>query len=113
MLRYERTVIWISSYHIEFTGKEGGTTVLRLALIRRVVLEKGSFVLQCSTDSLIRLDIPLTTVNNRDVSQSQRDDTTGENVHNIRSLVHQIHLRQNTDRSLTLWIHFSRHLQTI
>jgi len=50
-------------------------------------LEEDSLVLQRSRDGLLLLDVSLTSVDDGDVSETQRDDSTGENVNNVGSLV--------------------------
>ena len=94
-------------------------------------LEELTRGLQGRTDGLVVLNVSLTTVDYWYISQSQRDDPASENIDNVRSLVpevdclsnkmcempgrnsHQVDLRQNTNRPLTLRINLSCQLQPI
>lgn len=87
-------------------------------------------MLESSGDGLIGLNIPLATVDNRNVAKSERDNTACENVDDIGTLVpeiqyqwcavrklkgdsHEINLCQDTNRPRSLRIHLSCHLQAI
>ena len=95
-------------------------------------LEELTLGLQGRTDGLVVLNVSLTTVDYWYISQSQRDDPASENIDNVRSLVpeveclsnkkmyempgrysHQVDLRQDTNRPLTLRINLSCQLQPI
>lgn len=94
-----------------------------------MVLEKVPLIFEGRGDRLGLIDVPLATVNDGNVSQSKRDNSAGENVDDVRSLVpvarcqkgsrfglrnsHQIDLGQNTDRSRPIRINISCQLQTI
>ena len=73
------------AHHIQLAREEGCTAVLRLALVRRVVLEELALILERSDDRLVRVNVALTTVDYRYVTQTERNDTACENIHNVRS----------------------------
>jgi hypothetical protein len=52
-----------------------------------VVLEKVPLILQGRPDRLALFDIPLTSVDDGDVTESQGDDPAGKNVYDVGSLV--------------------------
>lgn len=78
-----------------------------------MVLKEPLLILERQRDTLGLVDIPLPSVDDRDVPQPQRDDTPSKNIHHVRPLIHQIHLGQDTDRPCSLWIHLARHFQTV
>jgi hypothetical protein len=65
------------------------------------------------SDRSFVVDITLTTVDDGYVSKSKRDDSSSENVDNVRSLIHEIYLGQDSDRSKTLGIDFTSEFQSI
>jgi hypothetical protein len=78
-----------------------------------VVLKEPLLILERQRDTLGLVDIPLSSVDDRDVPQPQRDNSTSENIHHVRPLIHQVHLGQDTDRPCSLRIHLARHFQTV
>jgi hypothetical protein len=52
-----------------------------------VVLEEVSFVLESRSDTLGLVDISLTSIDNGNIAQSQGDNSSGQNVDNVGSLV--------------------------
>ena len=78
-----------------------------------MVLKKLLFVFQCRSDRFGLVDIPLTTIDNGHVTQSEGDDPSGQNVHYIGTLVHQVDLGQDTNSTCTLWVNFASHFQTV
>jgi hypothetical protein len=78
-----------------------------------VVLEKLPLVLQRIRNSLLVLNIPLSSVDHGHVAQPQRTDAPSENVHNVGTVVHEIDLGQDANRPLTLGIHLARQLETV
>jgi hypothetical protein len=78
-----------------------------------VVLEELTFMVQSSTDRLLVLDIPLTTIDNRNVTKTKVNDAASENVYDVRARVHQVNLGEHTDRTLTLGVNLPRHLESI
>lgn len=75
------------TYDIELPGQIRGTTILSLAGVTRVVLEKVAFVLESRSNAFGLIDISLTSVDDRDVAQSQGNDATSQNIDNVGSLV--------------------------
>lgn len=78
-----------------------------------MVLEEALLILQGSRNLLLVLNVPLATVDHRNVAQSQGDDSAGQNIDDVGSMIHQIHLCQDTDCPLTLRIHLPSKLQTV
>ena len=76
-----------STYDVELPREEGRSAVLRLVRIGRVTLKELTFSIQRSSDSLVRLNVPLATVDHRNVSETKRDDTAGKNVNNISTSI--------------------------
>jgi hypothetical protein len=103
----------VGHYVVELLRQERCTTVCCLVLVRRVVLEKLTLMVQSSADGLFVLDISLTTVDDGNVAKTKVNDTASENVHDIRARVHQVNLSQHTDRTLTLGVNLPRHLESI
>lgn len=82
----------LQTHSVQLPSQEWSSTVLSLVLVTLVSLEENSLVLQRSRDGLLLLDISLTSVHDGDVSETKRDDSTGENVDDVGSLV-PIHKR--------------------
>lgn len=107
-----------------------------------MVLEKVPLILQSRPDRLALFDIPLTSVDDGNVTESQGDNPAGEDIDDIGSLVpasfskrkrkqnmlspqiegltgrnrldsHEIDLGQHPDRPRPLRIHIPGHLQPI
>lgn len=97
-----------------------------------MVLEEFLLVLEGLRDGTLVVDIALSTVDDGDVSEAERDDTASENVNDVRPLVpgstsssvelvhekdgrdeHQIDLGQDSNRTRTLRIAVPRHLESI
>ena len=76
-----------STHHVELAGKERRAAVLRLALVRRVVLEELALILESSRNRLLGIDVTLATVDHWYVTQTQRNHSSSEDVHDIRSSV--------------------------
>ena len=102
-----------STHDVELSSEPWGTAVLSFTRVRRMGLKELLLVLQCSCDRLGLVDIPLSSVDDRDVTQPKGDDSTSENVDDIGSLVHEIHLGQDSNRSRSLWVHLPSHLQSV
>jgi len=64
-----------------------------------MILEEFPFVGKGFFDCLASFDIPLTTVDDGDVTQTKGDDSTCQNVHYVCSLVHQIDFCEDTNCS--------------
>jgi len=77
----------LQTHSVQLPSQEWSSTVLSLVLVALMSLEEDSLVLQRSRDGLLLLDVSLTSVDDGDVSETQRDDSTGENVNNVGSLV--------------------------
>lgn len=94
-----------------------------------MVLEILPFILQGGADRLVRVNVTLATIDNGDIAQSKRDNTTSKNVYDVRSSIpscavrilqalhilhsHQIDLRQHTNSPLSLRIHLTRKFETV
>lgn len=102
-------------------------------------LEEDSLVLERARDGLLLLDVSLTSVNDWDVSETERNDSTSENVDDIGSLVpaeaktkrrsasgfprrdegssnfdvHEIDLGQNSDGPLSVRIDSTSELESV
>lgn len=101
------------TYQVQLAGQVGSTAVRCLIPVCLVVLEEVFLVLQSIGDGPLVLNITLTAVDNGNVTQAQRNNSSSENIHNISALVHQINLTQHTNSALTLGVHLTRQLQTI
>lgn len=64
-----------------------------------MILEELSFMSKGFFDCLSRVNISLSSVDDRNVSEPQRDDATGKNIDNICTCVHQVDFGENADRS--------------
>jgi len=80
-------------YHVQFSGEEGSSAVLGLGSIGRVTVEELPFVGKGFFDCFTRVDIPLTTIDYWDVSQTKGDDPASQDVNDISALVHQVDFR--------------------
>ena len=74
-------------YHVELASEEGSTTVLCLALVRRMILEELALIIQSCTDGLVGINITLSTVHDWDITQAKGDHSASEDIHNVRSSV--------------------------
>jgi hypothetical protein len=88
-------------YHIQFSGEEGCATILGLGTIRRVVLEEFSFVSQSLLDGFARIDIPLSTIDDRNIAQTQGDDASSQDIDDVCSLVHEVDFGKDTNGSIS------------
>jgi hypothetical protein len=52
-----------------------------------MVLEEGALRFQRFVDRLLGIDIALTTIDNGDVAETKRDNTSSQNVYDIRSSI--------------------------
>lgn len=52
-----------------------------------MVLEIVAFVVEGGADSLVGLDITLATIDDGNVAKAQRNDTSSENIYDIRAFV--------------------------
>ena len=78
-----------------------------------MILEEVPLVLQRERDGPLVLDVALAAVDDRHVAQAQRDDAAGQNIHDVRPFVHQVHLGQHADGPLALRIDLARQLQAV
>lgn len=78
-----------------------------------MVLKEPLLVLQGRCDRLGLVDVSLTSVDDRDVAETEGDDSASENIDNVGSLIHQVDFCKDTDSPRSLRINFSSHLETI
>lgn len=78
-----------------------------------MVLEEPLLVLQGSGDRLGLVNVPLTSVDDRDIAETEGDNSASENIDNIGSLIHQVDFCKDTNGSRSLRIDFSSHFETI
>ena len=97
-----------------------------------MVLEELAFGLEGNTDLLVRFDVSLSSVHHGNVTQSQRNDPSRQDINNVSSDIpipkmsvrrtkreqrgsraHKINLGQDTNRPRSLRVDFSRQLQPI
>lgn len=97
-----------------------------------MVLEEVAFGIERDADLLVCLNVSLSSVHDRNVSQSERNNPSGKNVNNVRSRipisksvslaresgmgtdrVHKINLGQDTNRPRPLRVDFPRQLEPI
>ena len=64
-------------------------------------------------DLFALVNVPLTTVDNGHVTQTQRDDPPRQDIHHVRPLVHQIDLGEHAHSPRTIRVDLSRQLQAI
>ena len=103
----------LETYQVELASEIRCTAIRSLITVCLVVLKERPLMLESVRNRLLILDIPLPSVDYRDVTQSQRNDAPSQDVDDIGSFVHQIHLCEHTDCPLTLGINLSRQLQTV
>lgn len=101
------------TYRVELSSQEGSSAVLRFAPVAWVVLEKVSLCIESGTDELLLVDITLSSVHNRHVSQAQGNHTTSEDVNDVCALVHQVHLGQDAHGPRSLRINLASQLQPV
>ena len=75
------------AYEIKLSSQEGCSAVLRFAPVRLVVLEKVLLVVQSICDRLLRVNVPLSSIDDRDVAQTKGNDTAGQDIDDIGTLV--------------------------
>lgn len=86
---------------------------LRLVFVNRVLAEKLFLTLESFFDRDVVDDVLLRAALDTVVSELQWVDTTLQELKSVRSLIHQVDLSDNTDRSFTLWVDLSRKLQSV
>jgi len=118
------------TYHIEFAREEGCPTILGLALIGRMTLEKLALSFERLLDRLRNVNVTLATVYNRYIAQTQRNDATGKDVNDISASIpvfidvnaahadctrnlHEIDFRKDTNSPRSLGIDLAGHLETV
>lgn len=75
------------SYHVQLSGQVRGSAVLGLTLVSGMVLEEGALSLQGLVDGLLGINITLSTVDDGNVAETKGNDTTGQNIDNVRASV--------------------------
>jgi len=75
------------THHIELPSKEWSSAVLRLSFIRRMVLEELTFGLEGDADLLVCFNVSLPSVHDRNVTQSQRNDPSSQNVDDVSASI--------------------------
>ena len=96
-----------------------------------MVFEKLSLILECNADRLVQLNISLSSIDNGNIAQPQWNNSTSEDIYDIRSFVpeihackqrgraqgkynaHEVNFCQYTNSSCSLRIYFASHLQPI
>lgn len=98
---------------VETTSEVGSSAVRRLGAVARVVLKELLLVLERRRDRTGVIDVALRSVDDGDVTETKRNDTTSENVDDVRSLVHEVDLGEDTDRSETFRVNLTSELETV
>lgn len=98
---------------VESPRKVRRTAVRSFAPVTRVALEEVAFVLESLGDRSLVVNVALSTVDNGDVTESERDDAPGEDIDNVRSLIHQVDFGQDSDRSISLGVDFAREFESV
>ena len=76
-----------STDDIQSSSKVGRSAIACFALVARMILEEVLLVLESLRDRSLVVDISLTTIDDGNVTQSQRNDSTSENVDDVSSLI--------------------------
>jgi hypothetical protein len=88
-------------YHIQFSGEEGCAAILGLGAIRGMVLEEFSFMSQSLLDCFARVDVPLSAINDGNITQTQGDDAPSQDIDDVCSLVHKVDFGEDTNGSIS------------
>lgn len=79
---------WLrETYHIELSSKEWSSAVLRLPFVRSVALKEVPLSFKRDADLLICFDVSLSSVHYWNVTQSQRNDPSSQNVNDVSSRI--------------------------
>jgi len=73
------------TYHVELPSEEWCPAVWSLPFVRRVILEEFAFGIESGADLFVCFDVSLPPVHDRNVAQSQRNDPSSQNVHDVGS----------------------------
>jgi len=98
---------------VELAGEERSTAVLCFAAVAWVVLEEFLFGSESGTDELPLVNVTLTTVDDGNIAEAERNDTTGENVDDIGTSVHEINFCKHTYSAGSFGVDFTSKLETI
>ncbi len=79
------TVNCAPTYHVQLASKERRSAVLRLVGVRGVSFEELTLGLECNRDRLVLVDVPLSTVHNWYIAQSQGYDPAREDIDDVRA----------------------------
>ena len=78
-----------------------------------MTLEEVGLSYECFLDGLAGEDILLGSADHTNVSKFEWIHIAIDDIHTISALVHQINLGQNSDGSLTMWVHLSGELERV
>lgn len=76
-----------ATHGVETTSQVRCSTVGSLGAVAGVVLKELLLVLESGGDRPLLVNVTLSTVDDRDVAESERDDATSENIDNVCPLV--------------------------
>lgn len=88
-----------------------GTILVRNIPVRGVALEELRLMVESVAQAFVRVDVLLAAVNDTDESEFEGVDTAGEDVQGVRSCVHQVEFREDTNCSAALWVYGACELQ--
>jgi len=100
----------MGTYQVQLPRQVRSAAIRALVSICLVRLEEVLLRLERILNWLPVLNISLAAVDNGNVTKPQRDDSSGQNIHNVGPLVHEIHLREDANGALSFRVNLSRQL---
>ncbi len=103
----------IQQYRVQRLGQVSSAHAIGHRFVGGVLLEEQCLVSHGLTNTLIAIDVTLTTVHHTNEASLEWNDLTGQNIDGIRSPVHQIQLCQHAQRPITSLIDLCSQLECI
>ena len=84
---------------------------MRDIAVLRMALEKVRLAVERVRHALVDVDVLLRAVHDADEAKFERVHAPREHIECVRARIHQVKLRQYTNRPPSLWVHGPRELQ--
>lgn len=115
VLQIGKNVPNVMDQHVVQGRSQAGRSALgqesTITRVDRMAFEELVFLLEAVTDANVTIDILLTAIDHRNVTTAKRDDLVEKNFRTIRSIVHQIDLCEDSDRTVPRRVDFLCELQ--
>lgn len=101
------------TYLVERLGEELCPAAVRDVAVPGVVAEELGLLVELLVHRLVLVDVRLAAVHHADEAQLERVHPPGEDVERVRASVHEVQLRQHSDRAAALRVDLARELERL